>query len=95
MSEHFCHLFTGGLSEETTARINKALYAAGVDARVVVFYDPAQRAERGWFAGRNLGEPFDSALTDSIRETLRPAGLFPPDMKTDPETGFRIPGGAS
>ena len=82
MSESFSHLFKGRLTERMAVDINRALREAGVDARVVTYLDPAE-GYRGWFAGRNLGEPFDSALAASIEETLRPLGIFPPDLKPD------------
>lgn len=78
MSENYCGLFNGLVKQDYCDKANAI--AGKYDYHIVCYDDPA-RGPRGWFAGPNLGSPFDAANSKAVLDDLEAAGLWPPHIE--------------
>ena len=62
----------GKVSKKTFKKASKI--ASEWDAYMMCYDDPAD-GPRYWFAGPNLGSPFDRAMSQGVAESLREVGM--------------------
>ena len=73
MSEYFFGLGNGKVTTAIARKVDRIAKRHG--ARFVTYTEPGTGRHRFWFAGPNLGNPFDRATAAAVYADLREAGL--------------------